>query len=168
MAFWDEHVGVFVASPATGDIEPRSRVFAEAGEAMWVARQAPRTRGEWISAALADDDHREQVVLAAGLSADVVSDLIESARQAADPAARSRGLLWAADATAGGAQPTAESLADPHRCARPGRRQPSDRGTVARRRNRPGRNTPDRDGRTCSGSRCCRCPPPCAPGGTGP
>ena len=79
---------------------------------MWAARQAPQTRGEWIRAALADDDHREQVVLAAGLSADVASELIETARQAADPAARSRGLLWAADATVGGAQPTAESLAD--------------------------------------------------------
>lgn len=111
VGFWDEHVGVFVASPATGDIEPRSRVFAEAGEAMWAARQTPGTRGEWISATLADDDHREQVVLAAGLSADVASELIETARQAADPAARSRGLLWAADATVGGAQPAAESLA---------------------------------------------------------
>jgi hypothetical protein len=111
VGFWDEHVGVFVASPATGDIEPRSRVFAEAGEAMWAARQAPGTRGEWISAALADDGHREQVVLAAGLSADVASELIETARQAADPAARSRGLLWAADATVGGVQSAAGSLA---------------------------------------------------------
>ena len=111
MGFWDEHVGVFVASPATGDIEPRSRVFAEAGEAMWAARQTPGTRGEWISAALTDDDNREQVVLAVGLSADVASELIETARQAADPAARSRGLLWAADAAVGGAQPAAESLA---------------------------------------------------------
>jgi hypothetical protein len=111
VGFWDEHVGVFVASPATGNIEPRSRVFAEAGEAMWAARQVPRIRGQWISAALADDDHREQVVLAAGLSADVASELIEAAGQAADPAARSRGLLWAADATADGAQPAAESLA---------------------------------------------------------
>ena len=111
MGFWDEHVGVFVASPATGDIEPRSRVFAEAGEAMWAACQAPGTRGEWISAALTDDDHREQAVLAVGLSADVASELIETCRQAADPAARSRGLLWAADAAADGAQLTAESLA---------------------------------------------------------
>lgn len=111
VGFWDEHVGVFVASPATGDIEPRSRVFAEAGEAMWAARQTPRTRGEWIRAALADDDHREYVVLAAGLSADVASELIETARQAADPAARSRGLQWAADATVGGARPANESLA---------------------------------------------------------
>lgn len=108
--FWDEHVGVFVASPATGDIEPRSRVFAEAGEAMWAARQDPASGRDWISAALADDDHREQVVLAAGLSADVASELIETACHAADPAARSRGLLWAADATADGAQPTTESL----------------------------------------------------------
>ncbi len=110
MGFWDEHVGVFVASPVTGDIEPRSRVFAEAGEAMWATRQDPASRRDWISAALADDHHREQVVLAAGLSADVASELIETACHAADPAARSHGLLWAADATADGAQPTTESL----------------------------------------------------------
>jgi hypothetical protein len=111
MEFWDEHTGVFVASPVTGDIEPRSRVFAEAGEAMWAARQIPRTRGEWIRATLTDDDHREQAVLAAGLSVGVASELIETASQAADPAARARGLLWAADATADDAQPAAESLA---------------------------------------------------------
>ena len=111
MAFWDEHAGVFVASQATGDIEPRSRVFAEAGEAMWVARQAPAIRRDWFSAALTDDDRREQAVLAAGLSADVASELIEAASQAADPATRSRGLLWAADATTEGADPAAETLA---------------------------------------------------------
>ena len=110
MGFWDEQVAVFVASAVTGAIEPRSRVFAEAGEAMWAARQDLAGRRDWISAALADDDHREQVVLAAGLSPDVASDLIEAACHATDPSARSRGLLWAADATADGAQPTTESL----------------------------------------------------------
>lgn len=78
---------------------------------MWAARQTPRTRCECIRATLTDDDHREQAVLAAGLSADVASELIETASQAADAAARSRGLLWAADATADDAQPAAESLA---------------------------------------------------------
>lgn len=109
MGFWDEQVGVFVASPMNGDIEPRSQVFAEAGEAMWVARQDLASRRDWISAALGDDDRREQAVLAAGLSADVASELIETACHATDPATRSRGLLWAADATADGAQPTTES-----------------------------------------------------------
>ena len=73
MEFWDERTGVFVASPPAGDIEPRSRVFAETGDAMWVARQDPAVRREWIAAALADDDRRETVVLAAGLSPDVIA-----------------------------------------------------------------------------------------------
>src|SRR5260370_11940601 len=84
-------------------------VWGGGGGGRGAARQPPGSRGEWISAALADDDHREQVVLAAGLSADVASELIETARQAADPASRSRGLLWAADATADGARPAAEA-----------------------------------------------------------
>lgn len=110
MEFWDEHVGVFVASSVTGDIEPRSRVFAEVGEAMWAERQSPEIRRGWITAALADDDRREQSVLAAGLAADVATELIDMTCRAADPVARSRGLLWAADATTEGAQPAADSL----------------------------------------------------------
>ena len=65
MAFWDERTGVFVACPPAGDIEPRSRVFAETGDAMWVARQDPAARRAWIAAALTDDDRRETVLLAA-------------------------------------------------------------------------------------------------------
>jgi NACHT domain len=105
--FWDEHVGVFVASPATGDIEPRSRVFAEAGDAMWAAGQDAETRREWITGALADGDRREPVVLAASLSADVANELIEAASQAATPAARAHALWWAADSAADGAEPSA-------------------------------------------------------------
>jgi hypothetical protein len=101
MAFWDERTGVFVASPPVGDIEPRSRVFAETGDAMWAARQEPAARREWIAAALADDDRRETVLLAAGLAPDVITCLVESAGVGeADPAARSRALEWAADAAA--------------------------------------------------------------------
>jgi Trypsin-like peptidase domain/NACHT domain len=109
MWFWDEHVGVFVASP-TRDIEPRSRIFADAGDAMWAVSQDPGTRRDWIIAALTDDDRREAVIIAVGLSAGVASELIEAAGNAADPAAHSRGLLWAADATADGAEPATASL----------------------------------------------------------
>ena len=31
LRFWDDHVGVFVFSPASGQVEARSRVFAEIG-----------------------------------------------------------------------------------------------------------------------------------------
>jgi len=101
MAFWDERTGVFVASPSADSIEPRSRVFAETGEAMWAARQEPDARREWIAAALADDDRRETVLLAAGLAPDMITCLVESAAVSeSTAAARSRALEWAADAAA--------------------------------------------------------------------
>jgi len=101
MTFWDERTGVFVASPPADDIEPRSRVFAETGDAMWAARQEPAARREWIAAALADDDRRETVLLAVGLAPDVITCLVESAAASeASAAVRSRALEWAADAAA--------------------------------------------------------------------
>jgi len=108
--FWDEHVGVFIGASGTGVIEPRSRVFAETGEAMWAAARSRETQRAWISAALAGDDYREPVVLACGLSADLAGELIDAAAQAEDPAPRERALGWAADATIDGAQPPARSL----------------------------------------------------------
>ena len=109
--FWDEHVGVFVADPATGDVEPRSQVFAEAGDAMWAAAQDTGTQRGWITHALADSDRREPVVLAASLSADMANELIKAADEAAEPAARAHALWWAADATADRAQPSGGALA---------------------------------------------------------
>jgi hypothetical protein len=103
--FWDEQVGVFVASPVTGDIEARSRVFAETGDAMWADRQDPGTVREWITAALADEGRREPVVLAAALSVGVAGELISAAIHETAPAARSRALLWAGDAAADSAEP---------------------------------------------------------------
>jgi hypothetical protein len=110
MQFWDGHVGVFVTSPVTGYIEPRSRVFAEIGEAMWMVRQDPDTRRDQIAAALADQDNREPVVLAAILSADVASELIDAAGAATIPASGTHALLWAADAIIDGAAPEPASL----------------------------------------------------------
>lgn len=104
MWFWDERVGVFVASPATANIQARSRVFAETGDAMWAVRQDRDTRREWMAAAIGDRDRREPVVLAASMSSDIASELIEIAGETADPASRSRALWWAADATADGAE----------------------------------------------------------------
>ncbi len=108
--FWDEYVGVFVASPATSDIEPRSRIFAEIAEAMWVASQPPVTQREWARAALGDDEYHEAVVLACGLSADAAEALIEAAAQEADPGTSKRALTWAAEAVIEGAQPTIRSM----------------------------------------------------------
>jgi hypothetical protein len=124
MAFWDERTGVFVASPPAGDIEPRSRVFAETGDAMWVARHDPAARREWAAAALADDDRRETLLLAAGLSPDVITCLVESAavREVGEvgEVARSRALEWAADAAAETPGTAAAALRAPIGRTRPG------------------------------------------------
>jgi hypothetical protein len=100
ISFWDDRVGVFIASAPDGDIGPRSRVFAETGDAMWAAAQEPETRRAWLTAALTDDNHREAVILAAGLAPDVIPGLIESAAQENDPTVGSRALTWATDAAA--------------------------------------------------------------------
>ena len=110
MEFWDGRTGVFVASPPDGDIEPRSRVFAESGDAMWVAGQDPAVQREWIAAALTDDDRRETVLLAAGLSPAVIADLVKSAAEETSEEARSRALEWAADAAADAPGTAAVSL----------------------------------------------------------
>jgi hypothetical protein len=108
--FWDEHVGVFTA-PAGGDeIQARSRVFAEIGEAMWAESCKTEDLQAWITSALDDDDHREQVILACGLSSDIADEVTGAARRTASPAARTRSMLWAADAAAEGAQLSMDAL----------------------------------------------------------
>jgi NACHT domain len=108
--FWDEHVGVFTASAEGDQIEARSRVFAEIGEAIWAQACHPEDLQEWITAVLDNDDCREQAILACGLSAHIANDFAGTVRRTASPAARSRCLLWAAEAAAEGAQPSAEEL----------------------------------------------------------
>jgi hypothetical protein len=107
--FWDEHVGVFTAPADCGGIAARSRVFAEIGEAMWAESRNPGDVRAWITSAVDDGDCREQVVLACGLSSDIADEVIRAARHPAS-SARTRSLLWAADAAAEGAQPSTEAL----------------------------------------------------------
>jgi len=103
LRFWDEHVGVFVKSPVTGDIQPRSRIFAEIGDAMWVSGQYEAIQHAWVASALASDDRREPVILAVGISPDIARILVDTADTSADRVVRSRAALWAADAVADGA-----------------------------------------------------------------
>jgi hypothetical protein len=109
MRFWDDHVGVFVASPG-GEVTPRSRIFAEIGDAIWAIRQDSGTQREWIRDSLCDDNYREPVVLAASLSPGIACELIDAASRGTDPGRRSRALLWAADAAIEGAEPPGSSL----------------------------------------------------------
>jgi len=100
MLFWDEHIGVFVETPASGIVEARSRVFADIGDAMWALRQDSVVQGAWIRAAVADNDRREPVVLAASMSADIAAEL---AATPASDGGQLRAMLWAADAAHEGA-----------------------------------------------------------------
>lgn len=85
--FWDDRVGVFVSLPPDGTIEPRSRVFVEIAEAMWVARQAEPVVCDWLRGAVAETDRQDTVMLAAGLNPRVAELLVEkAARDGAAPA----------------------------------------------------------------------------------
>lgn len=106
--FWDDHVGVFVSSTASGQVEARSRVFTEIGDAMWVTQQDRETEGAWVRAALADEDRREPVILAACLSQDVSGIL---AAEVLSPEADPAGALTLADAAAEGAALTSLTAA---------------------------------------------------------
>jgi hypothetical protein len=101
MLFWDEHIGVFVETPASGIVEARSRVFADIGDAMWALRQDSAVQRAWIRAAVADNDRREPVVLAASMSANIAAEL--TATPAARDGEQLRAMLWAADAAHEGA-----------------------------------------------------------------
>ena len=101
MLFSDEHIGVFVETPASGIVEARSRIFADIGDAMWALRQDSAVQRAWIRAAVADDDRREPVVLAASMSADIAAEL--AATPTASDGGQLRAMLWAADAAREGA-----------------------------------------------------------------
>jgi hypothetical protein len=101
MAFWDDQVGIFVSTPGTGQIEARSRVFSEIGEALCLKRQDSDAQREWIASALADGDRRDTVLLAAGLSSELAEILADTALETADD--RAHALLLTADATRDGA-----------------------------------------------------------------
>lgn len=109
MEFWDDRVGVFVMSQV-GDVVPRSRVFAEIGDAIWATRQDTGAQREWVQDSIRDDDRREPAVLAATLSPAIADELVNAAACAADPGQRSRALRWAADSVLEGAEPPDPSL----------------------------------------------------------
>lgn len=74
--FWDDHVGVFVAGPE-GRVLPRSRVFAEIGAAMHCPTMSPGQLVTWMSAAIADPDRHNALLLAAQLDNRVVDELLQ-------------------------------------------------------------------------------------------
>lgn len=65
---------------------------------------------KWITSALNDEDCRESVILACGLSGHIANEVIGAAQCATSSAAQARALLWAADAVIESAQPSGEAL----------------------------------------------------------
>lgn len=103
-SFWDDHVGVFVADP-TGNVVPRSRVFAEIGAAMYCPTMPPNELSNWTSAAVADPDRHTALLLAAQLDQRIIGELL---KPGSDSDVRSR---LAAAATHSGAALGAEQAA---------------------------------------------------------
>jgi hypothetical protein len=100
LRFWDEEVGIFVVG-GDGTVQPRTRLFAEIGDAMWAARSDPTTQEAWLDLALTDEGRRESVLLAAGLSPLIAETLAK--RAVSTPLENSWRLLpLAADAVADG------------------------------------------------------------------
>jgi hypothetical protein len=113
LRFWDEEVGIFVVG-GDGTVQPRTRLFAEIGDAMWAAKSNPTAREAWLDRALIDEERRECVLLAAGLSSPIAEML--AMRALSTPLEESWRLLpLAADAVSDGAslsEPTLARLID--------------------------------------------------------
>lgn len=83
VSFWDDRVGVFVSTPPCDVLEPRSKVFVEIADAVWVSRQPMRLQRTWLIDALDDPDRHDVVLLAADLQPkilDLLADCAEDGR----------------------------------------------------------------------------------------
>lgn len=94
VTFWDDQVGVFVASD--GEIVPRSRQFAELAEARWLSDKDEVTRRSWLMRAVNDDLYENAVSLAASADEVVRSALITAASRTGRKASRVRAATWLA------------------------------------------------------------------------
>jgi NACHT domain len=100
LRFWDEEVGIFVVG-GDGTVQPRTGLFAEIGDAMWAAGSDAAAQEAWLRSALIDEQRRECVLLAAGLSPSIAETLVK--RAVATPVEDSwRSLPLAADAVSEG------------------------------------------------------------------
>jgi len=78
VSFWDES-GFFVIQGADPRVAPRIRLFAEVGEAWRVADVPEEAQRAWVREVLPDDNRREALRLAAGLSPAVAEEIAEVA-----------------------------------------------------------------------------------------
>ncbi|MDQ3913892.1 MAG: NACHT domain-containing protein [Actinomycetota bacterium] len=94
LVWWIERVGAFVAE--AGVLRPRLRMFAEVGDAMWVAQAPAEARREWLGQVMQDPGkYREAALLASTLNGEIANELVASADRPAT-------VLMAADAVAEG------------------------------------------------------------------
>ncbi len=92
--FWDEHVGVFVSIDGGAATEARSRQFTEIAEAIWVSQRNAEEVEQWAERAILDEEMKEALILAAGLSSGVTEILMDVSLRQSDLEARDRGILW--------------------------------------------------------------------------
>lgn len=91
--FWDNSVGIFV--DVNGQIQARSRQFAELGDAYWACSST--RRNSWLTTALNSSSKREAVKIAAITDAHMAQDLLDQAENNPDAGARCRALSWVSD-----------------------------------------------------------------------
>lgn len=87
--FWDERVGVFV-SDRIGNVNARSRVFAEVGVALQCPSLSYAALGEWVAKSVEDPEQHTALLLAAEIDARVIQVLLTP-----DSDSDSRALLTA-------------------------------------------------------------------------
>ncbi|GGJ65867.1 NACHT domain-containing protein [Glutamicibacter ardleyensis] len=91
--FWDNSVGIFIE--VNGQVQARSRQFAELGDAYWAC--ASTRRSSWLTTALNSSSKREAVKIAAITDAHMAQDLLDQAENNPDADARCRALSWMSD-----------------------------------------------------------------------
>ncbi|MER7404294.1 NACHT domain-containing protein [Streptomyces sp. NPDC000070] len=92
--FWDQQVGVFVSTDAGHRVEARSRQFEEIAEAIWITRQEEGVAVPWVASALLNEEMRESVLLACGLSEEIPALLMDAAGTLEDIDLKLRAYFW--------------------------------------------------------------------------
>lgn len=93
--FWDTTIAVFIEE-GDGVITPRSRVFADLADAVWMIEASDSEQISWIEQVLADETRSDSLVLAVSKDQDVADRALAFA---ADIDARRWLVEWLCDAT---------------------------------------------------------------------
>lgn len=91
--FWDNSAGIFI--DIDGQIQARSRQFAELADAFWATSK--NRRSSWLATAVHTSSKRESVEIAAITDVHIAQGLLDHGENNPDAEARSRALSWISD-----------------------------------------------------------------------